>query len=263
MERKSNVGTNPSARELCCFLAEYGAHLLGCGAACIRLDRNISRIAAAYGMTAEMTIMPHHVHLTVRRTTDSEMFTAIATVPGVPISFNVNTRLSQLSWAIADGRIGYPEAVESFKEIISSDRQPAALVLTLVPIANAAFCRLFGGDIAAMAVVALATLAGFWLKRVLTQRKSDVRAVVLLSSFISAMIGALAFAWPACTTPALAMGTSVLYLVPGIPFLNSFSDVLYRHYICAFGRLMDAIVLTACLSIGLCAAMLAMHVGMF
>lgn len=253
----------PTARELCCFLAEYGARLLGCGAACIRLDRNISRIAEAYGMTAEMTIMPHHIHLTVKHTGDSEMFTAIATVPPVPISFNVNTRLSRLSWAIADGRICYAAAVESFREIISSDSQPAALVLTLVPIANASFCRLFGGDAAAMTIVALATLAGFWLKRLLTQRKSDVRVVVLLSSFVSAMIGAIAFAWPACTTPALAIGTSVLYLVPGIPFLNSFSDVLYRHYICAFGRLMDAVVLTACLSIGLCAAMLAMHVGMF
>lgn len=263
MDKTIDTCTAPSARELCCFLAEYGARLLGCGAACIRLDRNVSRIAAAYGMKAEMTIMPHHIHLTVRHPADSEMFTAIATVPPVPISFNVNTQLSRLSWAIADGRISYAEAVESFKTIISSDRQPAALVLTLVPIANAAFCRLFGGDAAAMVIVALATLAGFWLKRMLTQRKSDARAVVLLASFVSAMIGAVAFAWPACTTPALAIGTSVLYLVPGIPFLNSFSDVLYRHYICAFGRLMDAVVLTACLSVGLCAAMLAMHVGMF
>ena len=254
---------HPSARELCCFLAEYGAHLLGCGAACIRLDRNISRIAAAYGMKAEMTIMPHHIHLTVRCQGSGEMFTAIATVPHVPISFNVNTRLSRLSWAGADGRIGYDAARRAFAEIISTDRQRAALVLTLVPVANASFCRLFGGDAAAMLVVALATLAGFWLKRMLTARKADVRVVVMLCAFVSAMIGAMAFAWPVCATPALAVGTSVLYLVPGIPFLNSFSDVLYRHYICAFGRFMDAVVLTACLSIGLCAAMMAMHVGMF
>ena len=64
-------------------------------------------------------------------------------------------------------------------------------------------------------------------------------------------------------TPTTAMATSVLYLVPGIPYLNSFSDMLCRHYICAFCRFMDAIVLTGCLSAGLCCGMLLMNVGMF
>ncbi len=39
--------------------------------------------------------------------------------------------------------------------------------------------------------------------------------------------------------------------------------MLDRRYICAFGRMMDAVVLTACLSIGLCFGMLLMRVGMF
>ncbi|MDE6344424.1 MAG: threonine/serine exporter family protein, partial [Muribaculaceae bacterium] len=63
--------------------------------------------------------------------------------------------------------------------------------------------------------------------------------------------------------PSIALGTSVLYLVPGIPFLNSFSDMIYRHYFCAFCRFTDAVVLTCCLSIGLCAGMMLMNVGMF
>ena len=65
------------------------------------------------------------------------------------------------------------------------------------------------------------------------------------------------------STPGIAIGSSVLYLVPGIPFLNSFSDLLNHHYICAFSRFMDAVVLTCCLSLGLCAGMAMMQVGMF
>ena len=41
----------------------------------------------------------------------------------------------------------------------------------------------------------------------------------------------------------MAIATSVLYLVPGIAFLNAFNDMIDGHYVCFFSRLMDAIVL--------------------
>ena len=63
--------------------------------------------------------------------------------------------------------------------------------------------------------------------------------------------------------PAIPIGPSVLYLVPGIPLLNSYSDILYRHYLCAISRAADATILTGCLSIGLCAGMSLMGIGMF
>ena len=34
------------------------------------------------------------------------------------------------------------------------------------------------------------------------------------------------------STPDIAIATSILYLVPGIPFLNGFSDMIAGHYTC-------------------------------
>ncbi|MDE6367835.1 MAG: threonine/serine exporter family protein, partial [Muribaculaceae bacterium] len=138
-----------------------------------------------------------------------------------------------------------------------------AVVLFLVALANASFCRLFGGDLAAMAVVFMATLSGFMVKQLLIKHHADVRLTVIFCAFISGVLGATALLFSLGATPKIALATSVLYLVPGIPFINSFSDMLYRHYICAFSRFVDALVLTCCLSIGLCAAMLMMNAGMF
>jgi uncharacterized membrane protein YjjP (DUF1212 family) len=59
------------------------------------------------------------------------------------------------------------------------------------------------------------------------------------------------------------MATSVLYLVPGIPYINSVSDMLDGHYLCAFGRLMNAVILTCCLSAGLCGGLLLMGLKLF
>lgn len=255
----------PSSAEVAHFLADYCAKLLGSGATYIRLEKNASRIARAYGKTVEITTMPRHINLSVSGGSGDylDTVTVVASVRQMPISYYVNTRLSELSWMIADGRIGFDAARSAICDIVSSDIQSRWLVLLLVTVANASFCRLFGGDAAAMAIVAAATFAGYCLKIELLRYHVDVRVVFIACSFVSGVLGASGLLFSIGSTPQIALATSVLYLVPGIPFLNSFSDMLYRHYICAFSRFADAVILTCCLSAGLSAAMMLMRVGMF
>ena len=254
---------SPSPQELCRFLSEYSALLLGCGATCIRLENNVQRIAEAYGKEISMVIMPRHVQISVWEKGNDEAVTAISTVKSSPISFNVNTRLSELSWEVADGKTDSNQAAERLGKIVKDDRQDKWTVPVLVALANASFCRLFSGDAVAMLTVLAATLAGYSLKTFLLGRGTDNRLAFFICSFVSSVLGATDILFAIGDTPTTAMATSVLYLVPGIPYLNSFSDMLCRHYICAFCRFMDAIVLTGCLSAGLCCGMLLMNVGMF
>lgn len=260
---KRDLCESPCARELCCFLSRYAAWLLGSGATCIRLVTNVKRIAHAYGKDVELTVMPRHVNVTVYESDRTDMITAIEAVPATHISFNINSRLSNLSWEIADGKVTFNQAKDSFEKIITDDKQNRWLLILLVAIANASFCRLFGGDYIAMGIVAMATGIGYYIKQTLLGAKVDTRLVFIVCAIISSVLGATDGLFSLGTTPAISVGTSVLYLVPGIPFLNSFSDMLYRHYICAYSRFADAVVLTCCLSVGLCTGMLLMHVGMF
>lgn len=253
----------PSMNDLTQFLSKYSSRLLGAGATCIRLEKNVERIAHTYGKEIELTIMPRHVHISVWEEGHAGIVTSISSVKHNVISFNINTRLSELSWEIADGKTDFNTAVRRFDEIVNSDRQSKWLVLILAALANASFCRLFGGDFMAMATVFVATAVGYYMKLLLLARGTDVRIMFIACSFISTVLGSTGILFSFGSTPAIAMGTSVLYLVPGIPFLNSFSDMLYRHYLCAFSRFADAMVLTCCMSVGLCAGMLMMNAGMF
>lgn len=253
----------PTINDLTLFLARYSAILLGSGATCMRLEKNVGRIAGAYDKEAELTITPRHINISVYKPGKTDVITAIASVARTPISFDVNTRLSKLSWAIADHKVDFTEARRQLEACQHPREQSKWELTTIVAFANASFCSLFGGDWIAMGVVWMATFAGYYMKLLLASRGVDARAVWLICSFISAVLGATDRLFALGTTPEIALGTSVLYLVPGIPFINSFSDVLYRHYICAFSRFCDAAVLTACLSIGLCAGMLLMNAGMF
>lgn len=260
---RTSDSDNPPLSDLSLFLSRYSAWLLGAGATSIRLEKNVNRIVKAYGKEVELAIMTRHVHLSLWEEGKTGMETAIATVNHNVICFNINTSLSKLSWEIADGRVDFNLAKERFESIIRNDRQNKWMVMLLVAFANASFCRLFGGDLIAMLTVWVATLAGYFLKILLLERGVDARVMAIACSFVSAVLGATNQLVGLGTTPDIALGTSVLYIVPGIPFINSFSDLLYRHYLCCFSRFMDAVVLTCCLSLGLCAAMLLMNVGMF
>lgn len=260
---ESSIGEDPSLKEICLFLSEYSAWLLGSGATSIRLERNVRRMAESMGCNAEMTILPRHIHMTVFLPDHSDSYTYIIATHPMAISFDINTRLSRLSWTMADEHISLTEAKTRFNHIIKTPPENKHLVLLLASFANAAFCRLFTGDWAAVGIVFLSTLVGFYLKQVLSERKMDVRIVFIICAFISSVLASTATLFSFGHTPDIAVGTSVLYLVPGIPFLNSFSDMLNGHYICAFGRFVHAVVLTCCLSLGLCGGMLLMNISMF
>lgn len=257
------IGGDASLKEICLFLSEYSAWLLGSGATSIRLERNVHRMAESMGCKAEMTILPRHIHMTVFLPDKSDSYTYIIATHPMPISFDINTRLSRLSWSVADDHMTLRETKTLFNEIIKTPPANKYLVLFLASCANAAFCRLFTGDWAAVAVVFMSTLSGFYLKQVLSEKKVDVRLIFIICAFVSSVLGSTATLFSFGHTPDIAVGTSVLYLVPGIPFLNSFSDMLDGHYICAFGRFMNAVVLTCCLSLGLCGGMMMMNLSMF
>lgn len=255
--------TDASLRAKGTFLADYAALLLDSGATCIRLERNVSRMADALRCSQVMTILPRHIHITVTAPDTTDSFTYIAATRAGAISYDRNTRLSELSWELADGRITFDEARIRLNDIAASPGAGRWSVLLLASAANASFCRLFGGDAAAMAVVFIATMAGFYVKQTMASNHADMRLTFIVCAFISSVLGAGAGLFGLGTTPAVALGTSVLYLVPGIPLLNSFSDLLAGHYICSFCRLTHAVILTSCLSIGLCCGMFLMGTGMF
>ena len=127
-------------------------------------------------------------------------------------------------------------------------------MLVLVGFANASFCELFGGDLISMAIVFFATVDGFFLKQKLPAKGVDFRIVIVLAACLSAVIACSGFVFGLGKTPEVALATSVLYFVPGIPFCNAVCDLIYGHYICCISRFLHALIITVCLSLGLCIA---------
>lgn len=241
------------AAEVAAFLSDYAALMAGCGATCIRIERNTRRMAATFGVGVDICILPSHVYVSVTDVSGSGM--GVGKTAACGISFSLNARLSRLSWEVADKGLSLDSAVGRFEAIRHTKPTGALEVLLLTAAANASFCRLFGGDLAAMLIVFVSTLAGYRLKQIMLEDRRDVRLVFLCASFFSASLSAAGHIFDIGSTPEIALGTSVLYLIPGVPYINAVSDLIDRHYLCAFSRFCDAAVLTACLSAGLCGGM--------
>lgn len=255
MEDLSKTITASETNETAAFLADYASLLLGSGATCIRIEKNARRLADALGVGFDITIMPNHVHVSTWKDNRADLSIVVRRIMSRTISFNINAQLSRLSWEVADNKLDLASAVARFNEIRETKPTNKWEVLILASLANASFCRLFGGDLTAMLIVFISTIAGYRLKQIMLDDKRDVRLTFLCASFFSASISAGGHIFGISATPEIALGTSVLYLIPGVPYINAVSDMIDKHYLCAFSRFIDAAVLTVCLSAGLCAGM--------
>lgn len=254
----------PSVKEACIFLSDYAVWLLSCGATCIRIEKNVARMADKWGMKTDLIILPAHIQMVVWDAQHEHSYSNMERVRHTGIRFDMNTCLSRLSWMVADGKTDFAGARKRLAEI---KKQKPLIgkwgVLLLVAMANASFCRLFGGDAVSMLLVGVGTLAGFRLRQMWLADGVDIRLVFFCAAFFSSVICSAGYVFGWGDTPAVAVGTSVLYLIPGIPYINSVSDLLDGHYISAFSRFMNALVLTACLSAGLCGGLLWMNLKWF
>lgn len=258
-----NADNNTNLRATATFLAEYASLLSGCGATSIRIEKNTGRMAKSFGVHSDVFIMPAHVSVSVWETDRTSAVVAQYKTENCGISFNLNAKLSRLSWEVADEHTVLSAALEQFERIRKTKPTGKWEVLVLTSLANASFCRLFGGDVIAMLIVFISTLAGYSLKQIMLEDKRDIRLTVLCASFFSAALSAGGHIFNIGSTPEIALGTSVLYLIPGVPYINSVSDLIYRHYLCGLSRFLDAVVLTVCLSTGLCAGMLLLGLKWF
>lgn len=255
--------THDMLKQKCQFISTYAATLLGCGATCIRIRKNVGRIAQSFETDVEMTILPAHIILTLWDLNHTHSYNCTVKPIGGSINFSRNIKLSKLSWDIVEKHIPCEKAMQLYDQIMLDKPLNKWVVLLLASAANASFCRLFGGDFHAVGIVFFATLIGFLLKQILIEDKIDLRITTIASAFVASVIGAAGYVFNLTGTPDLALGTSVLYLVPGIPYINSVSDLIDHHYLCAFSRFMQAVILTVCLSLGLCGGMYLMQTQWF
>ena len=84
--------------------------------------------------------------------------------------------------------------------------------------------------------------------------------VFVVSAFIASLVASSALTLE--TTAEIAIATSVLYLVPGVPLLNGVIDIVEGHSLTGCARLIQALLLVLCIAVGLSGTLILVKNGL-
>ena len=252
------------------FVAEYASYLLGSGVHTSRVIRNAQRIGTSQGVDIQLSSFQKSIIITVHDERSGEVVTRVVKIPALPISFERNSDLSALSWDAVDEHLSLTDLRDRYGELIAKPRMDPIFVLLTVGLANASFCRLFGGDWTAVGIVFTATLVGFAVKQrmqahavnhflVFARQRMQAHAVnhflvFILSAFLASLCASSALGFD-CTAE-VAIATSPLFLVPGVPLINGVIDIVEGHILIGCSRLINALLLIVCIAVGLSATLM-------
>lgn len=176
------------------FIAEYATYQLGSGVHTSRVIRNAQRIGEALGVDVQLSSFQKSTILTVLDTVSGESATRVVAIPSLPISFERNSDLSALSWDALDEGLSLDEIRSRYRTLVDKPRMDPIFTLVVVGLANASFCKLFGGDWTAVGIVFTATLVGFAVKQRMQAHAVNHFLVFACSAFVASLCATAAFA---------------------------------------------------------------------
>lgn len=250
-------------KEISDLLLELATTLTACGSHTSRIVRNVNRAAQCFGCSTDITLFQKNITMTLRDNRDGEIrLTAVKKITPRPIDFRIVSSISSLTWYAYDNLISIEEFRRRFDEIVHRPRYATLPVTLLVGIANACFCRIFTGDPLSMLLVLVGTLVGFSARSYLTRQKTNALVVFIISAFLSSfVVGAAVQLGVPTQTAHVAIGSSVLFLIPGVPLMNGVIDVLEEHVLAGISRLITATVSIVCITIGLSISLLLLGIS--
>ena len=135
------------------------------------------------------------------------------------------------------------------------------IVAPEVGIACAAFGRLLGMDWGGFIPVFAAATTGYGVRYSLARRGVNVFVAAGVVAFLSSVLSGLGAKLSGSTAVNLAMISSVLQLVPGVPALNAQSDIMEGHPTLGAARAVWVMMLLMFIAIGVWIARGLLEVG--
>lgn len=242
--------------ELCKILLEVGALLMETGANTFRIRVTVMRIASAFGYHAELLITHRALMLTINNEESDQFFSRLMQTSTHRVNFKIVSGLSRMSWHIIEEKWDLEMVRHEIDRLKSVPHYPRIVTLLMVALAGASFCRIFGGEAIEMLIAFVATFVGLFVRQEVTKRDFNPYLCIFLAAFVSALISGAAVNLHISNNPEYAFATSVLYLIPGIPLINSLLDLLDGNIINGVVRGLNGLIISFSIALGLLGAIL-------
>lgn len=218
--------TNQDLRSAGHLLLEVGNLLMCSGANTARVRITINRMAEALNYKVSLFITHRALMLTISDELEESFLSSLKRIAPHGANFKIISAISQLSYRIQPEKMTLDHIQQEVVRISRLPAYPRLLILFSVALASAAFCKLFGGNYFEMLIAFVASFAGMYVRQQSARAHYNQYLTIFFASLTASFIaGSVAHFYP----PVLlehSFVASVLFLIPGVPLINTFSDMI-------------------------------------
>ncbi len=233
------------------LLLDAALSLLKSGASSDRIRTNIQRLATPSGLTPNISIMPLSISISLHHDGSQIRYSGTGSIPAQGVNFEVVSGISQLSWKVHENTCSIGEAVAELARLQALPHYNRWLLLVMVGLAGAAFCYTFGGSIPEMCIGFTATVCGLFCKQQMLRKAYNPYIITFMSAVIAgSVVGMLHLTLPELVLEH-AFSTCVLFLIPGVPLINSVTDLIEGYTLNGVARGVGALIHALSIAFGL------------
>ncbi len=247
----------PNPAELGELLLEIGSLLMVSGANTERIKITIDRIASAFDCCSDLLVTNHALMMTLTYPDNHKIFTSVKWVPGMHLNFNLISDISTLSWKVVLEKWTVARIKQELQTLNRKPLYPRYVVLLLVALAGASFCRLFGGNLTEMVAVFVASFLGLYVRQEAIKLKFNFYVAIFFASATASLVAGSYFYFHPAEVYSHAFSTSVLFLIPGVPMIHAISDLLDGNTHNGVMRGVNVLIMAFAIALGLMVALLA------
>jgi len=232
-------------------LLEIGSLLMSSGASTHRTRITMARIANGLGYGIEILITQRALMLTITEKDHEYFFSRLKRVSPLKPNFRMVSGISHLSWNVMEKKWSIEKINEELDRLKQLPFYPRGVLLTTVGLAGSGFCFLFGGDYLNMTVAFVATVIGLFVRQESARKKFNPYLCVYFAALVASFIAGLSETLAIGAAPDKAIATSVLFLVPGIPLINSVTDMIDGNIQNGWVRAVNGLLIAFAIALGL------------
>ena len=222
------------------------------GGSTVAAERSFSRILTGY-KEAGVTAVWRLDFIALGGTPDGERSTVVRSVGPIGVNLVRAGEVAALGDRVARREV---EIAALGTELTRIKNLPPPynrwLMVAAAALAGAFFSQLPGGDWGSLGIAFVAAAIGQCFRSILQARKVAVAPVTLFCGVISAAIANVGLRLGLSHTELPTLVASVMYMVPGLPLINGFVDVISHKYLfVGIQRIANAIFLFLVLAIAI------------
>ncbi len=234
------------------LILTVGQLLMEHGADTSQIVRDMTRVAAYMGIPSEK----FHLHimyttLFLNISDEHHSHTSFRKCPKHAVNMRIISAVSKLTWRAMKEHYTLDEFKGELAAVSKRPRYPQWLTVLAAGSGCGSFCTLFGCDFNAAIYTTISAIVGKLVQMQCVERFGINPYVSMTFAAFAALSVADLMHFLPTETPWHPMIAASLFLVPGIPIINAFSDMLNTYLISGAARILHTLIIVGATSFGI------------